>query len=277
MTHTIRKFMPAVLALSFAVVYPAAHALNSSGSAASPANSADTTHRELTSSGAITGSRDGDSLSNGKANASSQTGRSAGAGVASADEDKAVKSLLAAAQMLRESIQRMAQAPVGEGRTEAIKEGNEALMQVNAAILALPSHLLLAGGSENDYSRAVSKMQGASDKLYAAVHALAREPGSAARNRAIREVNMALADTNMAMVNGLYLQMDQTGGAEAGKTASSGKSTATSGASGTAGSNLSGSATRTGRPPANNVDLSSAASGASTKGTGTGGSNQTSR
>lgn len=273
MTHTVRKFMPAVLALSLAVAYPAAHAQNSPGSAASATNSADTTHKEMKSPAASTGSRDGDSRSSGKASASSQTGSSAGASAASADEDKAVKSLLAAAQMLRESIQRMAQAPAGEGRTQAIRDGNEALMQVNAAIMALPSHLLLAGGSGDDYSRAVSEMKGASDRLYTAVHALAREPGSDARNRAIQEVNQALADTNTAMVNGIYLQADKTGGAGAGKTASSGKSTATSGASGTAGSDMSGSAARTGTPPANNVDLSPSPGGASNKGTGTGGSN----
>lgn len=270
MTHTIGKFMPALLALSLAVGYPAAHAQSSTGSAANT-SSPDTAHTGLNASGSSTGSRDSNSRSSGKADASSQTGSSAGASAASADEDKAVKSLLAAAQMLRESIQKMAQAPAGEGRTKAIREGNEALMQVNAGIMALPSRLLLAGGSGDDYSRAVSKMKGASDKLYAAVHALASEPASDARNRAIREVNQALADTNTAMVNGIYLQQTDKMG-DAGKTASSGTSAATSGASGAAGSTMSGSAARTGRPPANDVDLSSGASGA-----GTGGSNQTKR
>lgn len=273
MANTIRKLIPAALVLSLAAVYPGAHAQSSSVSGTSAANIADTTPKELKPSGPSAGSREGDPRSNGVANAPNHPGRSAGtaakradagSGVASADEDKAVKSLMAAAQLLRESIQRMAQAPAGEGRAEVIKQGNQALMQVNSAILALPSHLLLAGGSADDYNRAVTKMKAASDKLYAAVHALAREPGSAARNRAIREVNEALAETNTAMVNGIYLKADKTASTAAGKKDSGGNASTMSGASRGAGGDMSSSATRTGRPPANNVDLSPQSSGAST-------------
>lgn len=273
MANTIRKLIPAALVLSLAAVYPGAHAQSSSVSGTSAANIADTTPKELKPSGPSAGSREGDPRSNGVANAPNHPGRSAGTAaksantgsdVASADEDKAVKSLLAAAQLLRESIQRMAQAPAGEGRTEAIRQGNEALLQVNSAIMALPSHLLLAGGNSGDYGRAVTKMKAASDKLYAAVHALAKEPGSAARNQAIREVNEALAETNTAMVNGIYLQADKSPSAAAGKTGSRANASTMSGTSGGTGSDMSSSATRTGRPPANNVDLSPGSSGAST-------------
>src|SRR5689334_14454756 len=98
MAYTLRNLMPAALALSLAVAYPATHAQTSSGGSTSATTSAGATHTDPSSSRA---------------------------GVTSADEAKAVNSLLAAAQLLRESIQRMAQAPAGEGRTEAIKQGNE--------------------------------------------------------------------------------------------------------------------------------------------------------
>lgn len=128
MAHTLRKRMPAAFALSLAVVYPAAHAQSSSASGTSAANIADTTPRELNPQGASAGSRQGDPRSNGVANAPNHPGSSggsgtgtsamsanAGPGAASADEDKAVKSLLAAAQLLRESIQRMARRRLAKG------------------------------------------------------------------------------------------------------------------------------------------------------------------
>lgn len=182
-----------------------------------------------------------------------------------ADDDKAIQNLLGAAQSLREAIQRMAQMPAGERRTEAIRESNEALMQVHTAMATLPSHLLLANAKEADYKKAMDKMRQASDRLYKATEALASQPAGKQRNAAVKEINTALMETNEAMLTGLQLA-NRGNGAGAAQASGSGSAqgTGSSGGANASLGNRGGSATATGRPGANNVDLSgSGGSGAS--------------
>lgn len=121
--------------------------------------------------------------------------------VVSDNDDKAIQNLLAAAQRLREAIQTMAQAPVGPQRTAAIQQGNEALMQVQSAMVTLPPDLLTANAKEGEYTKAADKLKQASDRLHGAVQALAQEPAGKRRNEAMKKVNQALMETNQTMIN----------------------------------------------------------------------------
>lgn len=177
-----------------------------------------------------------------------------GSGADTASDDQAIQNLRAAAQNLRESIQNLARMPAGEKRTEAIKEGNEALIKVQSAIAALPPELLTADANESSYKKSLEKMKLASDRLYSAAEALANQPPGKARSDAVKKVNSALLQTNEAMLTGLQLSA-----ADASK------------------SPMKGSAAVTGRPGANNVDLSqSSGSGAPTSSKGTGDSGSSS-
>lgn len=251
MSKFSRALLPAMTALSLAAAFPVVYAQSSSVSGTSEANLKETNPKELVPSGpsAGVGARSGDpterpgNFPSGTSAATSGAGATSGASSAgspsalpvdTAKDDKAIENLRAAAQSLRESIQRMAQMPAGEKRTEAIRESNEALMQVQAAMAALPSHLLLANANEADYKRAIDKMKQASDRLYKAADALANQPPGKEVNVAVKEVNEALLETNEAMLTGLQMG--------AGDIA-----------------NI-GSARVTGRPGANNVDLSAGTS-----------------
>lgn len=188
----------------------------------------------------------------GTTDTSSLSSRSGASRSDTALDDKAIQNLLAAAQSLRESIQNLALMPAGEKRTEAIREGNEALVKVQSAMAALPPSLLTANANESNYRKSLDKMKVASDRLYAAADALANQPPGKARNEAIKKVNQALLQTNEAMLTGLQVH------------ASNDKS------------NMVGSAAVTGRPGRNNVDLSGSAgnSGVSTGKSGSGSGNQ---
>lgn len=190
--------------------------------------------------------------------ASTTSGASSrGSSADTAADDAAVQNLLAASQSLREAIQRLAQTPAGEQRTEAIREGNEALMKVQSAIVALPPELLLANAKESDYKKSMDKMKQASDRLHAAANALANQPAGKQRDIAVRRVNQALLETNEAMLTGLQLSArdsTKTGGASG----ASGDGTSSSGAAGSSSdssSEMGGSAAVTGRPGGNTVDL----------------------
>lgn len=191
-----------------------------------------------------------DASSTAPASSGASTSGSAASGGSRADtaaDDAAVQNLLAAAQSLRESIQRLAQTPPGERRTQAIREGNEALIKVQSAIVALPPELLLADANENDYKKALDKMKQASDRLHTAANALANQPPGKRRDEAIRRVNTALLETNEAMLTGLQLSARNTT-----KASTSGGSGDTGGSTG---SGMSGSAEVTGRPGGNTVEL----------------------
>jgi hypothetical protein len=225
-TNFRQRFIPAALAALLVIPYPAVFAQNASSTTA-------------TSSGG----------------SSTATANSRGSNADTATDDVAVQNLLAAAQALRESIQRLARTEPGEKRTEAIREGNEALGKVQSAIVALPPELLLADANESDYKKSLDKMRQASDRLHAAAVALANQPPGKRRNEAIRRVNTALLETNEAMLTGLQMSANKTTKASV----ASGSSSAT----GTSSSGAGGSATVTGRPGGNTVDLGTGSSGAS--------------
>lgn len=213
----------------------------------------------------------------GSSGASSQSGQSSRSDTSGADatnDDKAIQNLRSAAQALRESIQTLARMPAGEKRTEAIKEGNEALFRVQSAMAALPPELLTANANESNYKKSLDKMKTASDRLYSAADALANQPAGKARNDAVKQINQALLQTNEAMLTGLQLYAAND---KSGPTRSS-----SSGNSGTASNTdsgkppMTGSAAVTGRPGANTVDLGGSAgnSGTATSTGKAGASNQ---
>jgi sporulation protein YlmC with PRC-barrel domain len=134
-----------------------------------------------------------------------------------------MKRLQDAAQKLRESIQALAQAPVGEARERGIKQAHQALYDTNQAMIQLPPELRsqsrppsgpagatsTSGGSggssgaaisQAEYNRAMDKLQKSAQQLRDAIQAMAQQPAGDRRNQAINEAHQALNDTNQAMV-----------------------------------------------------------------------------
>lgn len=214
-------------------------------------------------SGSAGSSMSGASTS-GTSGASGTSSASSGSSADTANDDAAIQNLQSAAQSLREAVQRMAQMPAGDKRTEAIRESNEALMQVQAAMASLPPDLLTANVKESDYKRSLDKLKQASDRLHTAANALADQPPGKGRDTAIKKVNQALLETNEAMLTGLQLS------ASSAKRDTAGTSSGSSGSAGTSGTSSSGaggSAAVTGRPGGNTVDLTNnPAGGASSSG-----------
>lgn len=235
-----RHLLPAILAAAFAGASPAVMAQSSQ----SPSWQATGTSGAAESTGS---SAAGASATSDKGSAASS-----GSSADTATDDVAIQNLRSAAQSLREAVQRMAQMPPGEQRTEAIRESNEALMQVQAAMAALPPDLLTANVKESDYKRSMDKLKQASDRLHVAANALANQPPGKGRDAAVKKVNQALLETNEAMLTGLQLSASNAKGNAA--SASSGSSGG-SGASSASGSENKGSAAVTGRPGGNTVDL----------------------
>ena len=116
-----------------------------------------------------------------------------------------------AAQRLRESIQAMAQIAPGPQREQAIRSAHEALFDANQAMLRLPveyrgsaftwskSQNAAAPARSASPELAMQQLQKASERLYSAVHAMARESAGGQRTQAIKEANEALIETHTAM------------------------------------------------------------------------------
>jgi hypothetical protein len=115
----------------------------------------------------------------------------------------AMQHLMDASHRLRDASRRLAQQPPGPSRDAALASADEALRATQRAMLDVPGTARPAApavrGAGGEAS--VQALTHASDRLYAAVHTLARRPAGPARNEAIRDVDRALLDTQVAMAN----------------------------------------------------------------------------
>lgn len=116
---------------------------------------------------------------------------------------ESMQNLLQAAQLLRESIQALAQKPPGPEREAAINEAHQALLRTQQAMVTLPPELRSTGtmGSTAGYDTSVKKLMKAADALRESVQEMATQPAGPRRNAAIQTANRALLDTQVAMAN----------------------------------------------------------------------------
>ena len=151
------------------------------------------------------------------------TAQSAASGTASAPApSESMARLQLAAQRLREAVQAMAQEPAGDRRNTAIKQGNEALIEINQAMTSLPPDMRAAGSavgttpsaggagsvalgpvypnSDVEYTKAMDRLQKAAQQLREAIQAMAQEPAGPRRDDAIKSANKALVDTQQSMI-----------------------------------------------------------------------------
>jgi len=119
-----------------------------------------------------------------------------------ASHSQSMDELMRAAQRLRESIQALAQQQPGAQRDLAMGAAREALHDTQQAMIQLPPELRNARSSAvaPDRSESMRHLQQASDRLYNALHAMARQPAGERRNAAIREAQEALFEAEYAMV-----------------------------------------------------------------------------
>lgn len=124
----------------------------------------------------------------------------------SADYSKSMEQLQRAAQRLRESIQSLAQQPAGPKREDAMKLAREALWDAQQAMIRLPPELRSAPAvsSSNavapNYDQSLKELTKASDRLYGAIHAMAKQPAGERRNQAMQEAREALFESEQAIL-----------------------------------------------------------------------------
>lgn len=124
----------------------------------------------------------------------------------SPDYSKSMEELQRAAQRLRESIQSLAQQPAGPKRDEAMKLAREALWETQQSMIRLPPELRSApavrasGGVAPKYEQSLKELTKASDRLYGAIHAMAKQPAGERRNQAMQEAREALFESEQAML-----------------------------------------------------------------------------
>jgi hypothetical protein len=114
---------------------------------------------------------------------------------------QSMKDLMASTQRLRESIQAMAQQKPGPDRNAAINDAREALLEAQRAMISLPPDMRVKDTvSPANYQKSMAELKAASDRLRQSVQAMADQPAGERRNKAIRDANKALWDTQQAMV-----------------------------------------------------------------------------
>ena len=117
---------------------------------------------------------------------------------------KSMDELQRAAERLRESIQTLAQQAPGPQRDMALKAAREALYDTQQAMIRMPPELRTGtssrGAVAGDYAQTMRELRHAADRLYNAIHAMAKQPAGERRNQAIREAHEALLETQSAMV-----------------------------------------------------------------------------
>jgi hypothetical protein len=133
--------------------------------------------------------------------AQNTSGHTTPVGTASRIDAKPLENLEAAAQKLRDAVHALAQAPAGEKRNEAIRQANRTLIDVHAAMAALPPGVITAAGNESSYKEAMDHLEMAAQRLRDSAHALAREPVGAKRADALKAINKALIDTQQVMLD----------------------------------------------------------------------------
>ena len=117
-------------------------------------------------------------------------------------DTQAMQRLRDSADNLRHSIQALAQQPPGPQRAQALDKANEALLETQQAMLALPPHLRSWGEvSTADYDKSVRQLSASAASLRQAIQQMAQQPPGERRNQAIRTANRALWDTQMAMAS----------------------------------------------------------------------------
>ena len=140
------------------------------------------------------------------------------------EDTRSMERLKEAAQRLRETIQTLATAPVGEKRNEAMDTARHALLETQQAMIDLPPGLRTRSGpmSEAEYATAMDRLKEAAQRLRDSAHAMATQPAGQRRNEAINQVNAALLEVNEGMVELPWqpgIATTRTG-ATSGKTAS---------------------------------------------------------
>lgn len=121
---------------------------------------------------------------------------------ASADPDRSMDRLMRAAQTLRESVQSMAKLPPGDERSRAMERARDALLETQSAMVALAPIAVDRGkeaGAGDDYARSLERLELAAQRLREGIQALAQRAAGTDRDRAIRQANDALLQTQQAM------------------------------------------------------------------------------
>lgn len=118
------------------------------------------------------------------------------------ERTQALQQLQQSADRLRQAIQALSGQPPGAGRDQAVVRAQEALLQTQQAMLALPPELRSAGtASTAAYDESVQKLVQSSDSLHQAIREMSQLPAGEGRERAIQEAQRALWVAQLSMAS----------------------------------------------------------------------------
>jgi hypothetical protein len=118
------------------------------------------------------------------------------------DPVKAMEALQHASQQLRDTVQAIAQKPMGADRDRATQLAHQALLDAQRALAAIPPDAKPKGPAPiaPSYDESMAKLKKATERLHESVQALAkREPGPQ-RNQAMGQARQALWEAHQAIV-----------------------------------------------------------------------------
>jgi hypothetical protein len=105
----------------------------------------------------------------------------------------AVTTLMQAAQRLRDATHDLVREPDAAKRNQIISQIDKTLLEVQSAIVSLPSNLLLAGARESQSKKAADEMAKAADKLNIAASKL-NNISSGETHQSIQDIEKALSE-----------------------------------------------------------------------------------
>jgi hypothetical protein len=129
--------------------------------------------------------------------------RSGGAPLASPakNDPKPIEDLMKAAQRLRDATHDMVREQAGTKRNDSIGQVDKTLMDVEDAMVKLPTSLLLAGTDESEAKKSAENLANAADRLNDAVKALKADGASGSGAVDIKKIKQALAQIHEEKMN----------------------------------------------------------------------------
>jgi hypothetical protein len=143
--------------------------------------------------GAVAQQKNADTPSSPSTSAPATAGKSpAATSYNEADYSRSMERLQKAAQGLREAVQAMATQPAGEGRNEAMRQANDALVETQKAMVQLPPELRKAAGTD-----ASGGSGGSGKKAASAGSSAAKEPSATTINAKVPVLVMVPVELKM--------------------------------------------------------------------------------
>jgi hypothetical protein len=117
------------------------------------------------------------------------------------NDPRPIEDLMKAAQRLRDATHDMVREQASTKHNDSIGQVDKTLMEVEDAMVRLPTSLLLAGTNESDTKKSAANLASAADRLNKAVKALKADGDSGSEAVDVKKIKQALAQIHEDRMN----------------------------------------------------------------------------